>query len=72
MHYPISTELTGDLTQFSDADEISSWASDALSWAVGAGIVNGNADGTLNPTGTATRAEVATFMSNFTEKLLGR
>ena len=71
MNYPVSLSVSGDLTQFSDADQVSAWSSEALSWAVGAGIINGNADGTLNPKGTATRAEAATLMSNFTGILLG-
>lgn len=71
MNYPVSLSVSGDLAQFSDADQVSSWSSEALSWAVGAGIINGNADGTLNPKGTATRAEVATLMTNFTRILLG-
>ena len=32
---------------------------------VKAGIIRGNADGTLNPQGTATRAEVATMLQRF-------
>ena len=71
MGYPVSTEISGDLTRFSDSDQVSSWASEALGWAAGVGLVNGNADGTLNPKGTATRAEVATIMNNFTKILLG-
>jgi hypothetical protein len=50
---------SGDLSGFTDGGETASWASDAMQWAVGAGILGGNGDGTLDPTGTASRAEVA-------------
>ena len=53
-----------DLSGFTDADRISPWAADAFRWAVGAGIVHGNADGSLNPGGTASRAEVAQIVRN--------
>jgi len=49
---------------YEDVDAISDWAADAMTWAVNKGIITGNA-GKLNPTGTATRAEVATMMSRY-------
>ncbi len=55
----------GDLTVFTDAEQCSEWARDALIWAAGASIIGGRADGTLDPTGTATRAEVATMLQRF-------
>ncbi len=63
-------EGSGNLSKFQDASGISSWAGDAMSWAVGAGIFNGSTDGTLNPQGCATRAEMAQIMENFTRALL--
>ena len=56
--------VTGDLSRFSDADQISPWAKDAMSWAVGIGVLNGDDTGALNPGGQATRAEVAQIMMN--------
>jgi len=52
----------GDLSAFSDAAEVSDWAAEAMSWAVGTGIVEGRTDGTLDPKGTATRAEAAAML----------
>ncbi len=65
-------DVTGNasLDKFSDNASVDSWAADAMKWAVGAGIMNGNADGTLNPRGTATRAQVATIMMNYVKVLL--
>lgn len=59
-----SAPLTGDLSQFPDADMVSNYARDALSWAVGAGLVNGK-DGKLAPLDKTNRAEVATILQRF-------
>ena len=53
----------GDLSAFKDAASVSSWAKDAVEWAVGNKIINGMGDGQLNPQGTATRAEAAQIVS---------
>lgn len=58
-----------DLSGFRDRGEISDWAEEAMMWAVETGLLNGKGDGTLDPKGTATRAEMAAiftrFMQNF-------
>ena len=59
----------GDLGQFNDADNVSEWANDVMSWAVGAGLINGMGDGSVAPQGTATRAQVATVLMNFCENI---
>lgn len=60
-------QLTGSasLTDFSDSQLISDYAQDALSWAVGNGIITGNQQGELNPTGSATRAQFAVILQRF-------
>lgn len=55
----------GDLSGFPDGDQISSWAREAMSWAVGAKLMQGRNTGALDPTGTATRAEVAAILQRF-------
>lgn len=52
----------GNLEAFSDAETVSSWAKEAVSWAVGAGIIAGSDLGALNPQANASRAEVATML----------
>lgn len=52
---------------FKDADKISAFAKESIHWAVSKGIMNGNSDRTLNPSGLATRAEVATMIQRFIE-----
>ncbi len=69
MNYDIKGNAA--LTKFSDSASVHSWAAEAMQWAAGSGVMSGNADGTLNPRGTATRAQVATIMSNYIQVLLG-
>ena len=52
------------LEQFSDASAVAGYAKDAMSWAVGNGIVQGNGNA-LNPNGAATRAHFAAFLHRF-------
>ena len=66
----ISIANLSELSAFSDAEDISLYAVETMRWAVGNGIMNGNGDGTLNPTGTATRAEAAQMLMNFCKEIL--
>jgi hypothetical protein len=61
---------TSDLDAFTDASKTADWAQEAMEWAVGSGIIEGMGDGTLNPTGTATRAEVATMLQRLIRLLV--
>lgn len=63
------TSATGALTRFSDGGSVSSWAADAMAWAVGAGILGGRDTGALDPAGNATRAEVATMLMRLVDFL---
>ena len=63
------TVPNGNLSSFTDGSETAAWATDAMSWAVGAGVING-ANNAVNPTGDASRAEVAQVLMNFCEKVL--
>ena len=58
----------GDLTVFTDGASVSDWAAEAVAWAVGEGILTGKSGNTLDPQGTATRAEVATILMRFCQK----
>jgi hypothetical protein len=63
--YVDEPESNGSLAAFSDAGKVSSWAKDAMAWAVENGLIQGYGNGTVNPTGTATRAEFAKIMMAF-------
>mgnify|MGYP000984840625 FL=1 len=56
------------LTGFSDADKVSGYAAEAMQWAVAEGLLQGS-NGKLNPRGSATRAQVATILMRFMEKI---
>ena len=53
------------IREFKDYAEISSWALQSMHWAVDSGLMNGKGDDILDPTGTATRAEVSKILSVF-------
>lgn len=55
---------------FSDADQVSGYASDAMRWAVGAGIISGKGNGILDPKGDATRAQAAAMLMRFCQKYM--
>ncbi len=65
----LDTSTKGDMSKFTDADKISSYAADAMSWAVGEGLISGMTATELYPQGTATRAQVATILMRFIQKL---
>ena len=56
---------SGDLSVFTDSGAISSWAQESMAWAVGSGLMSGKGSGVLDPSGTATRAELAQMFMNF-------
>ena len=62
--YAGSPKADGKLDSFSDAASVSTYAADAMQWAVANGIVNGS-NGKLNPQNNATRAEVAAILMRF-------
>ena len=59
----------GSLNGFEDGADVSSWAEKAMEWAVGIKLLSGKGDGILDPTGTATRAEVAQILMNFCQNV---
>lgn len=61
----LDTGAAGDLSGFTDRGKISAYAKDAVTWAVGNGIMTGITTTTLSPGGTATRAQVAAMLQRF-------
>ena len=55
------TEAKGDVSKFSDGNEVSDWAKDAMAWAVDVGLFQGDGN-KLDPKGDATRGQVAALM----------
>ena len=62
---------TAKAGSFSDYTSVSSWAKQAIAWAVDNGVINGT-DGLLNPKGTATRAQVAQVFMNAKELFVNK
>ena len=56
---------SADLSGFPDAGDIQSYATQALSWAVAEGLLQGFEDDSLQPGGTATRAQIAAILMRF-------
>ena len=55
----------GSLSAFGDAENVSSWAVQAMVWATENGLINGVGGDLLNPQGQATRAQVAAILARF-------
>jgi hypothetical protein len=64
------TAKANDLASFTDANSIASYALAAMKWANAEGLITGRTATTLAPTGTATRAEVATILMRFAENVV--
>lgn len=65
----IDVSKSADLSKFADGDEVSGWATAAMQWAVGTGLMSGKGGNILGATHTATRAEGAQMFMNFMEKI---
>ena len=53
------------LDAYSDAENVSTWATDTMSWAVAEGYITGMTADTLQPQGSATRAQVAAILERY-------
>lgn len=67
--YAKAKKTETDLTEFNDIVNVSSWASEAMAWAVESGIITGK-NGALDPQGNASRAEVATMLERFVGQMV--
>ena len=54
-----------DFGSYSDAADVSGFARESMSWAIGCEIINGVGNNKLDPQGDATRAQVATLLVRF-------
>lgn len=60
----LDISIRGSTDAFSDADRVSNYAKDAISWTIGTGIIKGKKD-RIDPGGNANRAEIAQMVHNF-------
>jgi hypothetical protein len=63
--YAGETAKNTDLSAFTDSAAISEYARPAVAWAVENAIVNGMGDGTFQPKGNATRAQLAAILTRY-------
>ena len=47
---------------------MSDWATESVRWAIGTGLLRGKGESVLDPTGMATRAEIAAILHRFLDK----
>ena len=66
--YAGSSAATDKELHFTDTDQASGYALEAIRWAAENGVLNGYGDGRLGPQGHATRAQVAQMLKNQLER----
>jgi hypothetical protein len=65
----VDTTARVDYSEYADSESVSDWATDAMSWAVAEGLINGKPGKLLAPQDTITRAEVATVIYRFNNEV---
>jgi hypothetical protein len=56
---------SSDLSGFTDSDQISDYAMEAMKWAVALGLIQGKGENNLDPLAFASRAEIAVIMQRY-------
>lgn len=64
------TDTQNNISNYSDATDVSSYALPAVQWANGVGILSGVTNTTLVPYGSATRAQVSSILMRFCENIV--
>ena len=64
------TLASGQIEGFADGHTVSDWSAEAVRWAVGSGLLSGKSGGRLDPSGIATRAEVAQILMIFHQNVV--
>ena len=64
-HQGSDVSARADLSGFSDAAGVSTWAEEAVQWAVSEGLIKGVTADTIQPQGQATRAQVAAILQRY-------
>jgi hypothetical protein len=62
---------TANLASYTDAEQVSEWAREAMGWANATGLITGRTASTLVPGGEATRAEAARILQMYVENIAG-
>lgn len=67
-----NVNASADLGGYADSGKVSGWASAAMGWANAAGLITGMTGATLDPTGSATRAQAAAIIQRFCVNVAGK
>lgn len=67
-HQEMNVESAEGVRSFSDEDEISSWAINAIRWASSNGLIQGDEQGRMQPKKGLTRAELAAVLMNWGQR----
>ena len=67
--YGLAGSAAGSLSGYADRSSVSSYAREAMGWAVAKGYITGRSGSQLAPQANATRAEVATICARFTNSI---
>ena len=65
--YDVTVGENTNILSYTDFEEISEYAIEAMQYAVGNGLMKGKTETTLNPKDNATRAEIAAILQRFIE-----
>lgn len=66
----LASDASGDLSGYTDAGQISSWAVDAMKWATGTALITGTSETTLTPGGSSTRSQLAVILMRYCENIM--
>ena len=61
----ISVNNNGTLTGFVDADQVDTFATEAMKWAVANAYITGMGNNDLQPKSLTTRAQIVTFLHRY-------
>jgi hypothetical protein len=61
---------SNDLAGYTDSGNVSAWALTAMKWAVAEELITGVSETSLDPSGNASRAQVATILMRFVENIV--
>ena len=64
-----ANDQRADLSAYPDAGTVAGYAVEPMQWSVANSIVGGTSNGTLDPTGTATRAQFAVILYRFWDQV---
>ena len=69
IHCGLDVTAAADLNAYTDGAQVSTWAQDAMRWAIAGGLISGRSAFALAPQSGATRAEIAQILMNFAKLL---